>query len=316
MIRSRMVVCDSVASAMSTPLEKPLISREGLSSSIKDQIQYDAKKLLLKDLVKNDYDALLVDFIGERPNLAEPEKGRYITLSPSLSAASWPPPGTVILDAGRKIDLFRDAWARLASFIEKYGLTNKIILMKPFWATSLDNGAVFPDRIRKNIDFQNDFLACLNGTVASLSPSIRSIEYPRETLVAASAHKYGQAPYNYIPAFYEYTAGVLKELARDSRSALGRSVEYSISYSVADLRRFNASRGLENPSVEVNKPVKFVFNRPAPYHSRGLVLPAGKDFDGVTVNMRLTGWRPDNSWRLAWQKPAVSMGSTAKIWRM
>lgn len=202
------VARSSVGSAFSQPVYSLQGSDLSANTSAFQQrmVSADIEKRLAKDLLEQEFDVLLIDFIDERLAIAEIDGG-VITLSPELSRCGISLDSTHIVRSGSEehFSHFTQGWRKLTDLVNP----RKILVSRVFWAVLEDAGEA--RRARE----ANAYLRRLYDHVTD-TPGIAFIDYPPELLQADPAHRWGPSPFHFVSEFYNRTIeGVAMTHGRD-----------------------------------------------------------------------------------------------------
>lgn len=186
------------------------IDLSGLESAFQRRMVYaDTRKTAGQRIGEKGYDYLLLDLIDERFSLL-PSGGGFVTLSPELVRAQPSlarAEGLIDTHAGVRWKYWCDAARRL---IDACG-SHRVIVNRAYWANVDDTGQPLPDQ--DSIRRANVLLARMYGFLDAFD-GLRGIDYPENVLVARSDHKWGRAPFHYVPGFYHHTLATLGALVR------------------------------------------------------------------------------------------------------
>ncbi|WP_343317657.1 DUF6270 domain-containing protein [Arthrobacter sp. TMP15] len=171
-------------------------------------VKIDVEKRLHSLLLDSNFDVLLLDLIDERLQLF-PFCGTYLTYSVELQRSGVSSLRAGLIPPGSS-EFFKLWETGLEKLIHACSPT-RIIVNKTYWATHMVDGSPLPQQ--DNIARNNDILDALYARLASLD-GIRFIEYPTKSLVADSDHKWGVAPYHYVPGAGEHLLASLEMILR------------------------------------------------------------------------------------------------------
>ena len=205
----------AIASAVSGGVEFPIVgvAAEGLSllSPFEQRmIRGDVEKSCFQKIDAATSGSIIVDLIDERFSLID-IGGGYITESASFVKAGL---GKVVSEESRKLTFFeREAVDRgaLVAFAEKLKATGKdIVLHNAFWATFfVEDGAQVEFEKSAYYSRMNEELIWRYALLKELIPDAAIIEAPVELRLADPRHRWGLAPFHYIPEYYDFVRSQL-----------------------------------------------------------------------------------------------------------
>lgn len=156
------------------------------SSFQRKMIEGDINKNYLDNILKKDFNVMLIDFIDERLPVVLAPSGSAITQSPELTSTGFNPEN---ITGSKRIfwldENYINYWnSAIKIFSEKLkglGLTEKIILNQVYYAKYSKNGKIFPESwiIRSNL-----VLDMMYKTFIDLLPEVSRIQYPSNSFVA------------------------------------------------------------------------------------------------------------------------------------
>ena len=197
----------SLASLSSQPLsyedEKLSLNKSGFQRRM---VKGDLEKTNL-DLAKSTPgNYVLVDLIDERLPLRISPLGIY-TASPEYNLTGLNLGGAELRgSSNRYYSLFQKGWEIFSRRLRH----KAIILNRVYWATHREDGTKLPDQAR--IAFENDRLSRLYSVIETLTPSIFTLDYTPEELLAATSHRWGVSPYHYSQTTNQVSADQLRSL--------------------------------------------------------------------------------------------------------
>lgn len=181
------------------------IARVAMASR-RRMLSNDLDKTTLAILGSTPHDWLLMDFFDERFGLVL-SGDSFFSHSPELQQLGVLLDGRAVLspDSESFLSLWQLGLSRLLSVIEPA----KVILNRAYWAERLPDGtnAASIGWIRRN----NAVLQRLYDTVDRYW-SLKCIDYPPGVIVADPKHRWGAAPYHYVPEFYQHALREIKSL--------------------------------------------------------------------------------------------------------
>lgn len=200
------------ALAPSLPSTFPL---EKIKSNFKRRVvERDIAKTLLRDLVKNQYDILLIDFIDERLHIMEiknQEKKSYLTMSTEFREMQTSIAVKHVIRgfSKEKNDLWVFNWKKFVDFCVKHNIYKKIYINKFFFAKRNNIGTPVAQYTSEQIDEANASLDFMYRRAAQDIPSRQFLDYDTRLFVANKEHRWGETPFHYIDAIYRATLAQL-----------------------------------------------------------------------------------------------------------
>lgn len=169
----------------------------------KRMVKRDILKSLFANEPPNDIDLILIDFIDERCSLIQAEDGSVATLSKELAS---------IIENNlnhQKIcnsdaayyDGFEKGFSKFLTFFDAH--KSKIRIIKAYWAKHDDQGQPLNRPSSRAIDLQNKKLNSLYDISSKYIDQSQFINIPKDSLIVASEHKWGPAPFHYVSDFYD-----------------------------------------------------------------------------------------------------------------
>ncbi len=157
-------------------------------------------------LPKAEYDLLVYDPIDERFPLFIADSGAIATRSSEFTRAVADVESCVRLEPLSEgyYELWEPAWQHLVEVMTRSGNLDRLRVNQVYWAHLIDGPGEFPaiypaEKIRR----ANDFLERLYTRMLEDLPPHRFFRYAEEELVAAGEHRWGIAPFHYVPAYYQ-----------------------------------------------------------------------------------------------------------------
>ncbi|RJG40802.1 hypothetical protein D3Y55_26580 [Mesorhizobium sp. DCY119] len=182
-------------------------------------------------------DFVLIDLIDERGGLIEYEPGHYVTYSEIMKMSNY----ARVTDRATIVG-FTEAWAphwygalpRFASILRKHIPEDKIIIHHAYYADH--------SKIGTNA---NRHLERMYAEIQRLFPAAASIRASERNLQGDPDHRWGAAPYHYVPGYYEEMGEMLFSIAEGRSTGSGAIIaEPTVKKGrFAALRRLVALRG-------------------------------------------------------------------------
>lgn len=189
----------SIPSMGAAPLFLPLSFEPGSMPTFEQRnVQFDLCKTWIANINRDDYDALLIDFIDERFGCAL-HGGTRFTWSTSFRAATLEPDTS---QAIAKIMPHTPEYARLVDenigfVVDQLGKIDKpIVCNNTYWSFDREDGS--PEAKFSDPRFQT-MNTVLDGIYAYLRQhtSIVMLDVPRDEIRAGVSHRWGDAPFHY-----------------------------------------------------------------------------------------------------------------------
>jgi len=161
----------------------------------------DLEKTLRDELIRDNFDYLLVDFIDERFNVGIDSDGRIHTISPELERCELDLPSERVVGFGSAEHLqnFEAGWKKLTALVP----AQKIVINKVFWAETDEEGQPLDNL--SAIHKANESMTRLYEIVERVSPNVRWLNYDPDILRSNLQHKWGVSPFHYSDRFYSNT---------------------------------------------------------------------------------------------------------------
>ncbi|KAF1726181.1 hypothetical protein CSC78_05835 [Pseudoxanthomonas japonensis] len=167
----------------------------------------DFDKSTLSVISSTPHDLLLIDFIDERFNLIS-TGASFFSHSGELQHAGLDPGERAVIAPGS--DEFLALWlAGFERFVAAVDIAT-VVLNRAYWAEQFPDGSDASSL--RWIRSSNAILQQLYDAVEARW-SLRTIYYPKASVLADPEHRWGKAPYHYSQSFYEHAIRSLKVLA-------------------------------------------------------------------------------------------------------
>ncbi|EXJ10630.1 DUF6270 domain-containing protein [Nitrincola nitratireducens] len=164
----------------------------------------DLHKNIFNDLLKNNYDTILIDLIDERFNLAKID-GSFCTISTEYKKNQEKKFNAISFDSEEKFEHWKLGFEKFIKTLESIGAVNKLRVNRVWWVDQIDRGNLFSEEISAYIQRNNKMLDRMYAYIAKFININQFLDYPRDVLVSASNHKWGVQPFHYVDDFYNYT---------------------------------------------------------------------------------------------------------------
>lgn len=201
---ARCTIASAVSESIKDFLDSDGSEVQGVSSFERKMIRNDIDKLCLNFLAESAAPEIIIDLIDERFSLIDVD-GRYVTESASfvktglLDRVQGNYEKRLFLD---REDIDREALRNFSSKIEMSG--KRVFIHRALWATSFVEG----DQVHEfeKIGYysrMNEGLVWRYDLLSRLLPEAVVIDIPAEFRVSDPAHRWGLAPFHYVPRYYE-----------------------------------------------------------------------------------------------------------------
>lgn len=197
----------SLAALGGAPMLQPSVLEKISSPFQRRQVQADMRKDVLATLEVCDCDAILIDFIDQRFKVLSDGKGGLLTLSAEYLRAAPRPNSTRVYS--KETEKFKDLWqAGLLKFhraLSSNPRRIRVLINEAYWASDALNQG-FSTHQLEEAAVENDRLMWMYRSARDLfGEQALKISYTSEDLVGDPAHKWGLAPFHYVPRFYQHT---------------------------------------------------------------------------------------------------------------
>lgn len=195
-----------VASAVSASVEFPTLADEAASRLSQFELRMvhnDFAKAWLDVISTPESNGVIIDLIEERFSLVDTGQG-FVTESSQFVkaglAAEYPDAKIIPVNSRDEID--RDGIIEFSRIVRSLG--KNVYIHRAFWATSYqDNGGILPFEKKGYYARMNQHLVWRYDLLQDCMPDSTTIEIPEEFRVADPGHRWGVAPFHYIPRYYE-----------------------------------------------------------------------------------------------------------------
>ncbi|WP_342318180.1 DUF6270 domain-containing protein [Corynebacterium mayonis] len=203
-------------SATSAPVPRPKQPSSLESSFQQRMLENDFRSSVLPQLDRLEPQILLLDLVDERSGVLRTIDGGYITDLSELKHSGWRDqlrgPRKVPFGSDEHFDLFRAATPAVFRAAKKH----KIVVLQSLFATRDLEGERLADLNGREITEWNNLYSPYFTFLDDFGANI--LKVPEELCVADSNHRWGTAPYHYIPEFYEWVAKELERSGGDEDS--------------------------------------------------------------------------------------------------
>lgn len=181
------------------------------------QTDWQGQRLSNLASLSSTVDLLMWDLIDERHGVHWFPTGEIVTRSIDVLGSE--PASSLLLDDTRipfGSNTHFEGWAEKArefvNFLKEHGLLERTRLIRVNWAQTVTDGTEVPSSMgisstEANADFQRYYTLLK-------SLDVPTIEVPEDIVQADPNHRWGLAPFHYVPAVYEYIGAELGLLAR------------------------------------------------------------------------------------------------------
>lgn len=195
----------ALASAMS-PVVVEGVDLSSIPSAFQRRVVgYDLDRAFLDFLERGELDLLVYDLIDERFPLLVLDGGGVVTRSGEFlrATADLAVTETVAPWTERSYALWEEAWSLLVARLRDLGLLERLVVNDVRWADVVEGGGQMPDVYPPTLTARaNYFLGRMSARMRrDLAPS-QLFTYDGSLLTATSEHRWGTAPFHYVPAYY------------------------------------------------------------------------------------------------------------------
>ncbi len=151
-------------------------------------------------------DLFAFDLVVERLGVLRLADNTFVTRSGPLAASgqmeNLPAPRSYRFGTEGHYRTWEVAARKFVDVLTRTGLLAKTLMVETPWAKDMDNGQELPlfrglDPVQANIIYER-YYAFLRDL------GVRSVRLPDELAVSTDSHRWGAAPYHYVPAAYEW----------------------------------------------------------------------------------------------------------------
>ncbi len=197
----------SIASLGAGSIKMPSTVQNISSKFQRRMVERDIRKDFLNDLVRLQFDVLLIDLIDERFSLYVEPEGQACTLSSELLCSGFlKDAGTVSRISSGSEEFWRlweVGWSILVNKLKDLGVLDRLRVNQVFWGSQTENGGNFePHYSSRRIDQANQFLDRLYQRIAVDIPSGQFLRFDQGLMTGSIAHKWGISPFHYVDAYY------------------------------------------------------------------------------------------------------------------
>jgi hypothetical protein len=221
-------VCDyfarsSLATLNAAPFDGTIFLNNIPSEFQRRMVRRDFEKLFPIEINNLVIDGIILDLIDERFNLLSLPDGVILTESSELTISGiTKSPNVNFTRISHNSKEKRELWLRgLETFlntIEKCRLSNRLLINKVYWASTIDGNRSFDDKTKIQIEIANNELHWMYERISNLYAPTIFLEYEKNLFIANPNHLWGLSPFHYIERLYEQTLAQL-----DSRFAALRN---------------------------------------------------------------------------------------------
>lgn len=169
----------------------------------------DMSKSFFDDLKTLEFDVLLLDLIDERLDVYEIDPGSVLTLSNEFlasglittaerSSIKW-----IKTDTEQHRALWLKGMERFFATLDDFGLMNRVVVNKVFWADQFENGDPLPTKYSATaIEKANNHLAWMYEQLENFILPSNWMNFSRNVLKADRQHRWGVSPFHYSDEYY------------------------------------------------------------------------------------------------------------------
>jgi hypothetical protein len=169
-------------------------------------VNFDFSKNFRSEVLKVDYDKLVIDFIDERFDLHVFPGGQIVTLSSELLSTGFlrdSPPGTQLKSGSQEFfDVWKDGWSQLVKCLRDADRLDRLVINRVFWSHNR-NEIAMPEMYSKNrIADANALLEKMYRQVENDLDPLQIMRFPDEIFDISTEHRWGLSPFHYIDDYY------------------------------------------------------------------------------------------------------------------
>jgi len=194
----------SFASLSSKPLKDDQLLSRIESKWQRTMLFNDLQKNVFYDVLRNDFDVMLIDLIDERFNLAKVD-GSLCTISTEYRKYQEKKYQAIAFDSVEKFEHWKIGFKKFIQHLQRVNAVDKIRINRVWWADKIEDTGFFSDDYAQYIKRNNEILEKMYSHISKFIKASQFIDYPNDILVAAKSHKWGVQPFHYIDSFYNYT---------------------------------------------------------------------------------------------------------------
>lgn len=194
-----------VASAVSAKVELPNLS-DDIETKLNPfefrMIRNDFSKTWLDVISTPESSSIIIDLIEERFSLVDTGQGLVTESSQFVKAGlgSYYPDATIV-SINLRDEIDRKSLLKFSKIV--CSLKKKVYIHRALWATSyIENGERSEFEKKDYYARMNRQLVWRYDLLQEIMPSSVAIEIPEEFRVADAGHRWGLAPFHYIPRYY------------------------------------------------------------------------------------------------------------------
>lgn len=210
------VARQSLISGMAPPGKPP--AQIGLASAFQRRAVEDDFRSSLRTTVARhaeEIDLLLMDILAERFGVYRVLGGRFVTRSSELTEAKIESriPGRRELERFGTDTHFRywsTAAKRFERLVSSHGLKERVVVIETPWAKANEVGECTAKAVGMLADEANTKYQRYYDLLRTLGFAVHCI--PDDLVIASSSHKWGEAPFHYVDAVYDWLGSCLARL--------------------------------------------------------------------------------------------------------
>lgn|GEM_PF-1700511 len=207
----------------SSPIPSHDINLQRIKSKFQRRmVKADIEKRIKNDVLRDQYDILLVDFIDERFDLLQHRDGGVCTRSRELISSGIDVQSlfvkTISSGSDQHFDLWCQGWESFLSTLKSIGQERKILVNKVWWSDRTSDGetgvgSYTTDKITR----ANEYLDRLYSHAADTLKAKQIMAFERKVFVADVGHTWGLSPFHYTADYYRDALSKIERFSNDLR---------------------------------------------------------------------------------------------------
>lgn len=203
----------ALASAMGKEILGGDVRASGLTAEFQRQsVENDVRSKFRRYVSSGSYDILLYDLLDERFDLLLLDGGGTATCSSDYERSGLCLRVVDVVGVADE-EYFRrweSAWSEFVGLLDVSSQISKLRISKTFWSDAVVGGAPLPvgyspERIRR----ANSFLQRAHERIAQDIDERHIYSFTADDLLVSPIHKWGPAPFHFVPSYYERLVGRL-----------------------------------------------------------------------------------------------------------
>lgn len=231
MLGKEITLIDYVARCSLAAINSPPLINDALKSRIispfqRRMVTFDMEKTWPSLIVEKEYDALLIDLIDERFDIAVYGHS-LVTYSDEFKKGegSFKPERLLSFDSKEKMRHWESGVEQLANVLNSLNRPIEVILNKVFWTLDTEDGDQLKHVSKSKVDKVNDILEKMYNHLLEKLPGLKVISYESCDLIVDKNHRWGVTPYYFGEKYESKFRELVTHVLRVKSSVLGLSVK-------------------------------------------------------------------------------------------